>query len=198
MTDPIPDNRNRLAHLLGYIFHPAILCVPTLALVLNHLPVVEAIGWTALVAAIVTLPGLVSITLLRRQQRYVHQRRNRHPVYVVLWLSVIACFVVVLLLDGPAALRVCLAALIVWLPAQFFVNAYYTKVSTHVAVAAGCCTGLLLLGRLDGLLLPAALVIIGLTAWARITTRNHTPAQVLLGVLVGAGSVLVVFPFLLG
>ena len=78
------------------------------------------------------------------------------------------------------------------------INTYVTKVSTHVAVAAGCATGLLLLGKLDSLLLQlAALTIVGLIIWARVTTRNHTVAQVLLGLLVGTGSVLGVFPLLL-
>ena len=199
MTDPMPDHSNWFAAALGRLFHPAVICIPTLALVLNGLPLLEAVLWTALVAAIVTVPGLITIAVLQRRQRYVYQRQTRRPVYLVAWLSVVACFAVILLLDGPAALRVCIATLIVWLPVQLFINSRYTKISTHVAVVTGCATGLWLLGKLDSPLLQiTALAIIGLTIWARVTTRNHTPAQVALGLLVGAGSVLVVFPLLLG
>ena len=63
------------------------------------------------------------------------------------------------------------------------------------AVAAGCYTGLLVLGKLANpviLIVLTALVI--LTLWARVVTRNHTLTQVIMGVLVGALPVLVVFP----
>lgn len=105
MTDPIPDHSNGFAAALGRLFHPAVICIPTLALILNDLPLREAVLWTILVAAIVTVPGLITIAGLQRRQRYVYQRQTRRPVYVVAWLSVVACFAVILLLDGPAALR---------------------------------------------------------------------------------------------
>ena len=69
--------------------------------------------------------------------------------------------------------------------------------SGHVftAVVSGCFTGLLVLGKLDSTaLIATGLAIIALTIWARIVTKNHTPLQVTLGLVVGAGSVLVVFP----
>jgi hypothetical protein len=198
MSDPIPDHSNLLAYWLGRLFHPAVLSIPTLALILNDQPLMEALRWTVLVATLVTVPGLIAIALLHRRQRYVYQRHVRGAVYLILWLSVIVCLGVVWGWQGPAALRVCLAALIVWLPLQLAINTYITKVSTHVAVAAGCATGLLLLGKLDSLPLQlTALTIVGLIIWARVTTRNHTVAQVLLGLMVGIGSVLVVFPLLL-
>lgn len=199
MTDPIPDYTNRVACYLGWLFHPAVICVPTLLLVLRDLPPLAALCWTVLVASMVVVPGSITVAILRRQQRYVYQRHTRLPVYVITWLSVVASLAVVALLDGPRVLEVCLAALIVWLPLQAVLTHYYTKISTHVAVAAGCTAGLWLLGHLDGPLLQVAgLGVVGLTAWARVTTRHHTLAQVVLGLVVGTGSVLVVFPLLLG
>lgn len=198
MTEPVPDNSNRVAYWLGYLFHPAVVCIPTLALVLNDLPALEALQWTVLIAAIVTMPGFITVMLLRRQNRYTYQRQPRRPIYLVAWLSVVAGLVVILLLDGPEALRVCLAALIVWLPVQLLINTYYTKISTHVAVVAGCSAGLWMLGKLSIPLQIVAVTVIVLTIWARVTTRNHTVPQVLLGLAVGAGSVLAVFPFMLG
>lgn len=198
MTDPIPNNANRLAYWLGRLFHPAVICIPTLVLVLSDSPFAEAVGWTMLVAAMVTMPGLITIALLRKRQKHVYQRQTRGPVYLVIWLSVIGCLVVIWKGQGPTALQICMAALIVWLPVQLAINTYFTKISTHVAVVAGCATGLLLLGKLDTLFLQLiALLIIGSTIWARVTTRNHTVTQVLLGLVVGIGSVLAVFPLLL-
>jgi membrane-associated phospholipid phosphatase len=196
--DPVPIKDNRVAYWIGRIFHPAVICIPTLALVLNDLPVGDAVLWTALVAGIVVTPGLITIAILKKRQRYVYQRQTRLPVYIVAWLSVFACLIGLLAVDGPVALRVCIAALVVWLPVQLLINTYYTKVSTHVAVVAGCFTGLLMLGRLDHVLLQTAgAAAIPLVAWARMTTKNHTLTQVVLGTVVGAGSVLVVFLVLL-
>ena len=137
MTDPIPDNSNRFAYLIGRVFHPAVICIPTLALVLSDLPLHQILLWTILVAAVVTIPGLITIALLERQSRYVYQRNTRLPVYIVAWLSIAACLIILILLDSPEALRVCVGALIVWLPLQLAINTYLTKISTHVAVVAG-------------------------------------------------------------
>ena len=195
LPDPIPDTSQRWAYWLGRLFHPVSICILTLALILRDLPLPEAIFWTTVVAAVVTLPGLLVIAWLQRQQRYVYQRQHRLPVYVVGWFSVLTCLGILLLGDGPPALGVCLAALLVWLPLQMAINTWYTKISTHMAVVAGCATGLWLLGKLDHPMLQlAALAIVVLTGWARITTRDHTRLQVLLGLLVGAGVVLLVFP----
>ncbi|MAU08407.1 MAG: hypothetical protein CL607_01180 [Anaerolineaceae bacterium] len=198
LLDPIPDQSNRLAYLLGRVFHPAVICIPTLALVLRDLNLEEAVFWLLLVAGMVIVPGLIAIALLKQRGRFVYQRRTRGPVYIVIWFSIAASFIAILLLDGPEVLQVCVVALLVWLPVQSLINAFYTKVSTHVAVAAGCATGLMLLGKLDTPLLQVtALMIVALTMWARVTTRNHTVKQVVLGLVVGAGSVLVVFPLFL-
>ena len=66
------------------------------------------------------------------------------------------------------------------------------------AVVAGCGMGLLFLGRLDNIFLLAfTLVIVIVTVWSRVVTKNHTVTQVLMGLLVGGGSVVLVFPLLL-
>ena len=198
LSDPIPDQSNRLAYLLGRLFHPSVICMPTLALVLRDLKPADALFWLLLVASMVIVPGFIAIAWLRQRGRFDYQRRTRGPVYVVIWLSIAASFIVIFLLDGPESLQVCVVALLVWLPVQSLINGFYTKVSTHVAVAAGCATGLGLLGKLDTPLLQVtALMIVALTIWARVTTRNHTVKQVVLGLVVGAGSVLVVFPLFL-
>ena len=199
MTDVVPDNSNRIAFLIGQVFHPAVIPVPTLILVLDNLAFPDLIGWTTLVAVIVLIPGLLTMAYLRQRERYAYQQRTRGPIYVVVWLSIVFCLLVVLGLGGPQELAVCIATLAVWIPAQLFVNTAFTKISTHVAVAAGCATGLLVLGKLDTTLAQiVAVLVVVLTSWARVTTKNHTLLQVVLGFVVGAGSVLLMFPLFLG
>jgi hypothetical protein len=196
--DLIPDNRNRIAYWLGRIFHPYFVCIPTLLAVLNGLGWQDALAWSALVLLLVLGPGIVFISYLRRQEKWIYQRQTRGPVYIVVWLSVLFCVAVLLLLDAPRVLAACIATLAVWLPLQLLFNTYVTKISTHAAVLAGCATGLWWLGKLQSPLLQVAIIaIMLLTLWSRLTTKNHTLFQFALGLLVGGGSVLIAFPLLL-
>lgn len=198
MSDIVPDTSNRLAYWIGQIFHPAIISIPTLILVLSDIPLWSALGWTMVVSALVLVPGIGAVFYLRRQGRFAYQRATRHPIYIIAWCNVILAFAVVWLFNGPGELLVCLATLAVWLPLQYLINRYVTKISTHAGVAAGCFTGLLFLGKFpEAWMVAAGLLIVVLVSWARVMTKNHTLTQVLLGLFVGAGSAVVVFPLLL-
>ena len=199
VEDIVPDNNHRIGYWIGRIFHPAVVMLPTLILVLSDVPLQQSLLWTAVIAAVILVPGIAMIAFLKRQQTYTYQRRSRAPLYVTGWFSVIVCWLLIWLFNGPRELIVCMATLAVWLPTQLAINHYITKVSTHTAVVAGCVTALIVLGKLNTpVVVITAMAIVVLTAWARVMTRNHTLLQVLLGLAVGVGSVLVVFPFVLG
>lgn len=198
MTDPVPDHRNRFAYALGRLFHPYLIAVVTLGAVLADLSFGEAVFWMTLVVTILILPLVVTTTLLRRRQRYVYQRATRTPIYLTFWVSLLVCIGILISLRAPMTLLAGILALTLWIPLQLLINTYVTKVSTHAAVASGCMTGLLLLGKLNHpMLVLSALVVVGLTLWARVTTRNHTVRQVIMGTLTGATAVLIVFPLVL-
>lgn len=198
MIDPIPDHGNRIAYWLGRVFHPYLICVPTLAAVLAGLPLWEALRWLMLVMILLLTPLIIMGAILKRQERYLYQRKTRTPIYLTFWVSLLICLVILATLSAPVRLVACIVALVLWLPLQLVINTYITKVSTHSAVVAGCMTGLLLLGRLNHpLLLLLALAAVILTLWARVVTRNHTPQQVVMGLLTGIIPVLLVFPLML-
>jgi len=198
MMDVVPDNTNKAAFVLGKVFHPYIICVPTLFAVLNEFTFSEALGWSALVLAMLFVPGFSFVAYLKRQGKEVYERRTRDPLYLMAWFSVLACLLVLVVLSAPRVLLACIAALAVWLPLQLVINSFVTKVSTHAAVVAGCTMGLVLLGKLDNLwLVLLVLVSIFATAWARVVTKNHTVPQVVMGLLTGSLPVLIVFPLML-
>ena len=197
--DTTPDHSNRIASLLGRIFHPYFISILTVLIILSNLSLSEALRWSALVLILVLVPGILLIMYLRRQDRQIYQRKTRTPVYLVVLVSVLICVGVLHILNAPDVLIACIATLAIWLPVQLLVNTFVTKISTHVAVIAGCSTALWYLGKLDKPILALALLVaILITMWSRITTKNHTYLQVMLGLIVGAGSVLVAFPLLLG
>lgn len=109
-----------------------------------------------------------------------------------------ACLGALIALQAPRILIAGLTVLIIWLPAQILVNRYVTKVSAHAAVLAGCMTGLLLIGKLNHpIVLALVLLVTIITMWSRVVTKNHTAAQVVMGFLLGALPVLIVFPLML-
>ncbi|MDX2137282.1 MAG: hypothetical protein SF123_04245 [Chloroflexota bacterium] len=196
--EPVPDTQKRIANWVGRVFHPAVIAVPTLALVLSDLGWQAALYWSAVTLPIVLLPGLLLVGYLRTRGKYTYQRRTRTPLYITAWLSVIAAAALTAMLGAPRVLLACLLTLAVWLPVQLAVNTFITKISTHAAVVMGCISGLLLLGKLPTL--PWQLLGLGmllLVAWARVHDRNHTVRQVVLGILVALVSVLGVFPLVL-
>jgi hypothetical protein len=197
MDDPAPDNRNRLAFLIGRIFHPYIITIPTLFAVLSDLTFKEALQWSIIVIAMVLLPGMTLAAYLQRRGHPLYQRRTRTPLYIVGWCSVLICIVVINQMGAPVILVSSLVALAIWAPLQLTINTFITKISAHAAIASGCAVGLFLLGKLDSPLLQLlVLAIVVITIWARVVTHNHTLLQVSLGVLVGALPPILVFTFM--
>ncbi len=198
MSDVIPQEHNRAAVLIGRILHPFLLPIPTTLAILSDLPLLEALAWTAVIIGITVVPGIVYVLILRRRGRHLYQRQTRKPLYLFGWLCVVVAFVVVIVFNAPRVLIASTGALVVWMPLQGAMNTWVTKVSGHAAVAVGCYMGLLVLGKLETVFIQVILLLlVVLTLWARVETRNHTVRQVLLGVLAGSLPVLLVFPLVM-
>lgn len=198
MNDILPDNRNPWAKLIGFIFHPAVVGAPTLLAILSDMSLAESIRWIGLMLGVLLIPNILLQVVLQRKGRFVYQRQTRLPMYSVGWVSVLVCLMFLIGLSAPRVLIACLLALLVWIPFQLFINQTLTKISIHVAVISGCLTGLLVLNKLESPILKLlAIIIVVLTAWARIKTKNHTRLQVVLGAVVGCLPVLIVFPLVL-
>jgi membrane-associated phospholipid phosphatase len=198
MSDQVPNQEKRFAVALGRILHPYWMPIPTIFVILSDLSLDQALKWSAVVLAITLLPGMIAASLFQNRGHALYRRKIRGPLYFIGWVSVLVCLVVVLQFSAPQVLIACVATLAVWLPAQWAVNHWVTKISAHAAVATGCFVALVLLGKVANPLLGLILlVVVFITLWARVVTRNHTIPQVLLGLLVGALPVLIIFPLVL-
>ena len=197
--DVTPDNTNKLAYLMGRIFHPYLICIPTVFILLGDMPMGEAAKWALLVLSIILTPLiLVSAYMEMRHRRYIYQRSTRGPIYVVFFLSVLICLALLVIFNAPRILIACFVTLVIWAPIQLLINRYVTKISTHTGVVAACSTGLLLAGKLNHPVLLVLMIVIAVaTLWSRVETKNHTVSQVIMGFLVGALAVLIVFPLIL-
>lgn len=197
MTDTVPDNSKHIAYFIGLGLHPTPIAIGTLLILLWELPLADTILWTALVASVVLIPIFATTAYLQRQNSHTYQRFSRKPIYLVAWIDAAICLVLILIFNGPTILGICMATLLVWLPLQLGINQFVTKISIHMGVASGCFAALWLTGKLIPPLILICLVFLILLGWARIQTKNHTVEQVVLGCIVGIGSVLLVFPFFL-
>jgi membrane-associated phospholipid phosphatase len=195
MTELIPDETHLLARWVNRLFHPYVIAIPTALLLLSDIDAASALGWVLVMVGILLPPLALTTLWLKRSNRFAYQRQSRAPIYAVFIASVVVCLALMLTLNAPRILVACLIALLIWTPLQALINAYVTKISIHAAVVAGCASALWVTGKLSHpLLIAGAIVAVVITLWARVVTKHHTPTQVILGALIGALPVLLVFP----
>lgn len=199
LTTPInvePSAQDRLARLLSNLFHPFLVSVLTLVLViyLDGAALLDAIKWTVMGFSIVILPLAVYLIINVRRGRYsdwsISIREQRQTIYLLAGV----CFVILVLAfiwaDAPPIALACLYAALPTVAIAAVINRLVTKISLHAVAMAGCAAALYWVSPPLGVLL--ALAGIGVS-WARMRLKHHTLAQILLGWGAAAGSVFVVF-----
>src|SRR5688500_8671943 len=113
--DVTPDNTNKLAYLMGRIFHPYLICIPTVFILLGDIPIGEAAKWALLVLSIILTPLILASAYIEiRHRRYIYQRSTRGPIYLVFFLSVLACLALLVVFNAPRILIACFVTLVIW------------------------------------------------------------------------------------
>ncbi|MGG8406048.1 hypothetical protein ACM614_05240 [Streptomyces sp. 12297] len=144
------------------------------------------VGW-GLVAGVfcAVLPALW-IAWGRRKgwwgDRHVRRRQDRLVVLPGILASVAAGICLIVLLDGPFELVALIAAMLVALVVFLGVTTVW-KISFHTAVPAGAIT---VAAVAFGAWALVAVPLLALIGWSRVVLRDHTPAQVCAGALLGA------------
>ncbi len=170
------------------------IAVVTLAIVLHasDLERSEAVRWFAITLGTTIVPLLARLVL-----RYWHvgsdfdifHRNQRNTVYVLAGLCLLALVVIVTVFDAPVLLAALVYAALPAIVVAAMINRF-TKISVHAMLMAGG-------GAVTGLLYPAAwtwiILLTGLQGWSRVYLGKHTPAQVMLGWLVGVSAATAIF-----
>lgn len=190
------SSQDRLARLVSNVFHPFLVSVVTLVLViyLDGATLWEAIKWTAVGFGIVIVPLTLFLIVNVRRGHYsdwsISIREQRHSIYILAGI----CFVILVLTfiraGAPAISLACLYAALTTVVIAAVINRTVTKISLHSVAMAGCAAALFWVSPPLGLFLALGALAVG---WARMRLKHHTVAQVLLGWGLAAGSVLVVF-----
>lgn len=181
-------NRRRLARLVTEVLAPAPVAAVVLALIAGRTAPtpVAAIVWggiAILFAAILPLANVVR-QLRAKEITDLHvRRREQRPRLLLFGVgSLLAAFVLLLLLGAPVALVAAVGAGVVGLVIALAITLFW-KISLHVAAAAGAVVAL---AHLLGPGLFGLTPLVAAVAWSRVELGDHTPAQVVAGGLVGA------------
>lgn len=187
--------RRRAARIITEIFAPTPTIGVLFLLVTWHSAPTgaDAIAWGALTLLFAALlPFAYLLREVRRRRvtdHHVRVRQQRPRILLTAIASTLALLTLLVAFRAPRDLTALVVACIAGLASALLVTLFW-KISIHVAVVAGAIVILVLV---FGRTLIALAPLVALTAWARVTLRDHTPAQVGGGGLLGAVVAGVVF-----
>jgi hypothetical protein len=180
------------------VFAPA----PTVALLLllvawHSAPTpAEAVKWGVLAALFASiLPFLYIVRGVRRRQFTDHHVgvRTQRPLPLTIGISsVVTGLVLLVVLGAPRELVALVGAMVAGLTTSTLVTLFW-KLSIHAAVTAGAVVILVLIFGPALLVVTPLVVLVG---WARVELGDHSPAQAVVGVALGATIAAVVFTLL--
>ena len=173
---------------LSRVFHPLVVAPLSLFGVqwLSGYTSAEAFLWTALAFSVTLLPVFAFVLRRVKAGRYedadVSTREDRHLLYLLAALSLVALVTALAFLPAPPVLRSAIVAALAAIVAGAVVNWTVHKVSLHVLTLAACGTLLLFLSPYLG---GGLLLMSGGVAWARVYLQRHSVPDVLWGLGIG-------------
>ncbi|GAA4930847.1 hypothetical protein [Actinoplanes utahensis] len=194
-TPGVPD---RIAIVVSEVLAPAVLVAVLLLVVGWHAGETPGVSrwWGlpgALFAAVIPLGYVLhGVRRGRLTNHHIPERADRRIPLLFGTASLVAGLLLLLALGAPREILALLTAGGVGL-AAFALVTHWWKMSIHAGVASGTVVALTAVyGAVAMLGVP--LVLLG--CWARVRLTAHTPAQVVVGALVGAVIAGTVFPAL--
>jgi membrane-associated phospholipid phosphatase len=182
----------RVARIFSNIVSPPVIIATLgLALSLTELPNWSGFLWAVVFGLWVSLvPGLFVAFMLktgRISDLHMNTRRERRWPYVMGVLGSAMALALIMLFDGPENLR-CLAifSLIELSILGFITNFWMISIHATSITAATAIVGLVF-GLIPAILL---LPLVFAVYWVRLYLRRHNLAQVVAGIMIGLGTVL--------
>ncbi|CAN5903511.1 hypothetical protein BH24DEI2_BH24DEI2_17270 [soil metagenome] len=178
------------------MFHPLFVAPAALFTVqrLSGATSLQATLWTLFACGTTLLPLFALIQIRVRRGRYedwdVSRREDRHVLYLVAGLSLLALLAALAALPAPRIVWWSMVTALVAIIVGAFVNLLVHKVSLHVLTDAACATFLVFLQPWVG---AALLALCALVAWSRVYLGRHTVPDVLWGFGLGVLCAALVF-----
>jgi membrane-associated phospholipid phosphatase len=182
-----------VAQWVTYLLEPKNWIIATVIAVGWKADSVAGLGWGLLAAFFAAvLPTLFITRGIRRGRwadRNVGAKRPRLIVLSFIIAAVAAGLILLAALGAPRELTGYFGCMLASVAVLAAITTVW-KISIHCAVASGSVTILMLL---YGPWLIPAYALVGLTAWSRVTLKDHTAAQVIAGSVLGAAAAVVTY-----
>jgi membrane-associated phospholipid phosphatase len=185
---------SRTARLITDTLAPANLVIAILLIIGWHsTSSVTGLGWGVLAALFCGgIPFAVIMLGVRRgswTDKHIRVREQRAAPLLATMTSVLVGISLLVAFKAPREVFALVVAMLVGLIMTMIVTVWW-KVSVHTAVASGVVVILLLAYGMSMAPLMLGIAAIG---WSRVALRDHTPAQTLVGALLGGLAAAVVF-----
>lgn len=185
-SDELESRSLALARLLSQIFNPVMATIAGYILVGLRTAENAGLAWTGGIIAFQTLPSVAYYLIRLRQGVFsdpdVSVRHERNGLYVFGTVITLALIGLLLAFGAPAPFLALTVGMLGLGVICGLVNLLW-KISMHGAAIGALATVALIYSNALGVAIWACAAAV---AWARIRTRNHTPLQVLAGLVVAA------------
>ena len=176
----------RAARLISDKLHPKTWIVVVCLMIGWHADHLRGVVWSLIGVLFAAVIPILFIDRGIKQGRWgdrnVGARKARLLVMAVILLSVLTCFALMTSLDAPRVLSALVASMLVTLASLALVTLAW-KISVHQAVSAGA---VIMLVQTYGPWALLGYILVVIVGWSRVELRDHTPAQVIVGTLVGS------------
>jgi membrane-associated phospholipid phosphatase len=185
---------SRTARLITDTLAPANLVIAILLIIGWHsTSSVTGLGWGVLAALFCGgIPFAVIMLGVKRgswTDKHIRVREQRTVPLLATMTSVLVGISLLVAFQAPREVFALVVAMLVGLIVTMIVTVWW-KVSVHTAVAGGVVVILLLA---YGTSMAPLLLGIAAIGWSRVALRDHTPAQTVVGALLGGLAAAVVF-----
>jgi membrane-associated phospholipid phosphatase len=181
------------AERVSYLLEPKNWIIATTLAVGWHSDGAAGLAWGTVAALFAGVLPMVFISRgVRRGQwadRYVGAKRPRLIVLSFIIASVAIGLALLVALGAPGQLTGYIGCMLGSVAVLAGITTVW-KISIHCAVASGSVT---ILTLLFGPWLVPAYLLVALTAWSRVVLKDHTPAQVIAGSVLGAAAAVVTY-----
>lgn len=181
------------AERVSYLLEPKNWIIATTLAVGWHSDGAVGLAWGTVAALFAGVLPMVFISRgVRRGQwadRYVGAKRPRLIVLSFIIASVAIGLALLVALGAPGELTGYIGCMLGSVAVLAGITTVW-KISIHCAVASGSVT---ILTLLFGPWLVPAYLLVALTAWSRVVLKDHTPAQVIAGSVLGAAAAVVTY-----
>jgi membrane-associated phospholipid phosphatase len=188
-----PVNRRSAAEWVTYLLEPKNWIIATTLAVGWNADRATGLAWGAVAAFFAAVLPMVFINRGVRSGRWadrnVGAKRGRLIVLGFILASVGVGLGLLIGLGAPTELSGYLGCLLASVAVLAVITTLW-KISIHCAVASGSVT---ILALIYGPWLIPAYLLVGLTAWSRVTLKDHTTAQVIAGSVLGAVAAVVTY-----